>query len=571
LDSKEKFLLRASSQWLQPIILLFLAGLSFLLLRPHTVGIWGDDTTYLIVAKALASGQGYHLISWPSTPPFTKYPPLFPLLLSLFWRLESNFPAVVLWAKLLNVTLSLLALNTLYLLARRTFAFPRSLAAMLCLFVGSNATWLAVNLEVMSEPLYTALALGALYIALQGKAFRSQNATFSSKAVPIQPTQQETKQKTNLSTHGKTWVLLVALSVAAFYTRTIAASLILALGVWLWRQQGKRAACLYWGICLLLGLGWLLWNAQSPTPVIQMDHFYVYSYNQSYFREWWLNSIARQGLGPLLANAVQELPKALLTVLLPFPLPWPTAATAAPPGTNSPLIGPVCLSIVFLTSLFAGLCWMARRLEKMFLPVSTIFFYLLALLAWPSQDQYPRLLVCLLPLLALVLFQLFQLQRRRGMILAIALTMLSLASNLAHLQPVEGNRETLAKNMSTELWGDYLATFKAIREKSPADALFWARPDGLLFLNTGRRAMNFQITPAPGYFQKAPVEHLPQLLAITGTQLEKSGARYILLDPYFMGQQPMDAFIVDWIRLHRNRFRKVYTSPHRHLFVYQVL
>lgn len=559
--SKRKFFFKAPSQYLQPIILIFLGLLSLLMLRPHTIGVWGDDTTYLIAAKALATGQGYHLISAPSAPALAKYPPLFPLVLSGFWRIFPLFPAMILFYKLLNLALSLFALNILYLLARRSFNFPRSVAAVLCLFVGSNATWLSVNLEVLSEPLYLVLTLGALYLA-QSRSMQPQSS--QSDLSPI----SEARAKPDY----RLWVTLIALSVLAFYTRTIAIILMVAMGLWLGQRYGKRAGLIYGGSCLLLCLGWVLWSTQGQAPILHTGNFYVYHYNQSYFREWWLNSIGRQGLWALLSGAVQELPKALLTILLPLNLHWPPPATIEGAGAKQAsnlFIHGLLLSSGLLLGFFAGLRWIATIPAKFHLLLYYVFFYMVALLAWPSQDQYARLLVCIFPVLALLLFQLFH--HRRGTILAIALTMLSLASNLITLQPVEGNRKTLSSTMSLELWDDYQATFKAIREKSPADAIFWARPDGLLFLNTGRRAINFQITPSPAYFQAAPADNVRQLLAITGEQLQKSGARYILLEPYFMAQQPVDELIVDWIRRHRDRFKKVYTSPHRHLFVYRVL
>ena len=52
------------------------------------IGLVRDDATYLVTAKAIASGQGY---------PQTQFPPVFPALLALF-TLVSDQPQ---WLKIL--------------------------------------------------------------------------------------------------------------------------------------------------------------------------------------------------------------------------------------------------------------------------------------------------------------------------------------------------------------------------------------------------------------------------------------------------------------------------------------
>src|SRR5581483_10216076 len=59
---------------------------------PH-LGIWHDDAVYWISAKSLATGGGYRLLNLAGAPPQTKYPPLYPLLLSAVWRVNPQLPA----------------------------------------------------------------------------------------------------------------------------------------------------------------------------------------------------------------------------------------------------------------------------------------------------------------------------------------------------------------------------------------------------------------------------------------------------------------------------------------------
>jgi hypothetical protein len=60
---------------------------------PDAFGTLHDDTLLTVSAKSLAEGQGYRIASWPGAPAQTKYPPLYPLLVSAVWRLSADFPA----------------------------------------------------------------------------------------------------------------------------------------------------------------------------------------------------------------------------------------------------------------------------------------------------------------------------------------------------------------------------------------------------------------------------------------------------------------------------------------------
>ena len=44
--------------------------------------LWGDNAHYIIVAKSLATGQGFRDIQTPGNPPFTFPVPLFPLAIT---------------------------------------------------------------------------------------------------------------------------------------------------------------------------------------------------------------------------------------------------------------------------------------------------------------------------------------------------------------------------------------------------------------------------------------------------------------------------------------------------------
>src|SRR5689334_3230527 len=51
-----------------------------------------DDAVYWVSAKSLADGAGYRVPSLPGQPFAVKYPPVYPLYLSIAWRIDPVFP-----------------------------------------------------------------------------------------------------------------------------------------------------------------------------------------------------------------------------------------------------------------------------------------------------------------------------------------------------------------------------------------------------------------------------------------------------------------------------------------------
>jgi hypothetical protein len=133
--------------------------------RPYPVGIFHDDGVYLILAKALATGQGYHYLHLPGAPAATHYPPAYPLLLGAIWRLAPDFPG--------NLTV-FLALQALQLavaawgicrFAERRLAWPPVAAAALALCATLSLPLLLLAAHLMSEVLFVALLFPFLLAA----------------------------------------------------------------------------------------------------------------------------------------------------------------------------------------------------------------------------------------------------------------------------------------------------------------------------------------------------------------------------------------------------------------------
>src|SRR6266851_9436610 len=121
------------------LVCLLLAGVMIAACGRHIFdprcGEYHDDAIYVSTAKALADGEGYRLAHLPGAPPQTKYPPLYPALLALLWKLGPDFPANLPLLKGLSLLCGVAALALAYLFlvrfcyASRNAAFA---AGLLC-------------------------------------------------------------------------------------------------------------------------------------------------------------------------------------------------------------------------------------------------------------------------------------------------------------------------------------------------------------------------------------------------------------------------------------------------------
>lgn len=119
------------------------------------LGWLDDDGIYAVTAKALAEGQGYVLTHVPGTPPQTKYPPLYPLYLSLWWG--GGFPALLGAQVALLPVLAALAWGWW-----RRQGFGVGVCAAMAGFLVLNPFSVVLGLSLMSEVLFTCLLLASV-------------------------------------------------------------------------------------------------------------------------------------------------------------------------------------------------------------------------------------------------------------------------------------------------------------------------------------------------------------------------------------------------------------------------
>ncbi len=144
--------------------LLILAGVyvlfSALLLDPK-LSTGGDDAVYLILGRALATGQGYANINLPGSPPHTLYPFGLPLMLALVHLLSG--PGSIIVAKLVMVLVGLGSVFFAYRIFERVLHARAPLAGALLV---SLPVVYEHNHHVLTEIPFLSLSLAAVYLLM---------------------------------------------------------------------------------------------------------------------------------------------------------------------------------------------------------------------------------------------------------------------------------------------------------------------------------------------------------------------------------------------------------------------
>jgi len=138
---------------------LLVAGLS-----PHLVPT-GDQATFVLLGRAIASGEGYADAFRPDAPPHTKFPPLLPLLVAPIAARDIEARSFVL-SQSIVLAIAVLGAGFAYVFFRPSGKGVAALLAALLLF---NARFYASSHTLMSDVPFITASLAAL-VALRAAA-----------------------------------------------------------------------------------------------------------------------------------------------------------------------------------------------------------------------------------------------------------------------------------------------------------------------------------------------------------------------------------------------------------------
>jgi 4-amino-4-deoxy-L-arabinose transferase-like glycosyltransferase len=187
--------------------------------------IIGDNAEFMVLARALAEGEGFRYINLPDLRPATKYPPGFPAFLAGWGAI---FGLSIVSMKVNILVCFVLATCMTFLVARKLT--DDVLAALAALLVATSSAVVAYSHQVLSDIPYAFFSLLAIYILLASRK--------------------------------RGWVLAlgIALCIWAYFVRTVGASLVLAGAIFLFRRKQKREALVLLGGFVLVSGLWAIRN-----------------------------------------------------------------------------------------------------------------------------------------------------------------------------------------------------------------------------------------------------------------------------------------------------------------------
>lgn len=340
-----------SAERLLPVALMAVVLLvAVLTVTPWPVGAFQDDAIYTILAKALATGEGYRMINLPGAPHATHYPPGYPAFLAALWRLAPSFPDNIVVFKFANAGWLALAALGAYRFARTQMRWGPAFAAAVALAGSLAIVVLLVTGVVLSEPMFMALLFPALL--LSERAAREGSVRLALAA----------------------GVACGALALV----RTLGAVLVPAAAIVLLRRRHGKAALALIAAAAVLLVPWQLWLGvyQHEIPPVLMGKYGAYG-------PWLVDGYREGGLafahGVVVAN-LQSLDRFLSYALMPV----------------TPVV-PRALAFVFFTGLLAaGLGILVRRA-----PATACFLavYGAVIMLWPFEPD--RFVLAVWPLLTM--------------------------------------------------------------------------------------------------------------------------------------------------------------------------
>ena len=314
---------------------------------PH-FGILQDDGVYLIDSKALAQGAGYRILSLPTQPFDTRYPPLYPMYLSLAWRTMPTFPANLGMAIMLSWLSLPVVLMLAYLWCKR-HAFPVPIKWLVVGLFALNPYVLFFVSNLGSEMLFLVFLLGAILVA-------------------DRPDQGDWRGP----------LLAGAIAGAAYLTRTSGIALLpAAIAYYIWK---KSRGALWFTLGMLPAIGgWTLWSRMHAAPGHDVVTLCYTNYLGYYFMNVGWDNIVQilwRNLSALLESMGSLVfPQAMEEGLLAKLILWPLAVAM--------ILG--CIQMVRhgfgrLYALFGGvslamlLVWHYQPNQRFVLPLAPLLF-----------------------------------------------------------------------------------------------------------------------------------------------------------------------------------------------------
>ncbi len=511
------------------VVFTLVAGSLFMI--PMVTGVFHDDGIYVSTAKSLASDQGYRLINLPDTPSQTKYPPLYPALLSVIWRVWPAFPANIVAMQWLTLLMSAFSIGLCYYYIVTCGYFSRPVALLAALLSATSHYLLYYSSLLLSEMPFAFFLILALFML--DKFVRSDSNRVYDK------------------------LLLIVIIVLPFLTRSIGVVLIPAALTFLFLR--RRLSWLVGIGPVLIVAAWFVWTMHSKesSPI---------AYYYTSYWDWWKDFIGVRvqtrvilfNLISLAYGIVYSGATSLTRLVSWQPRLWPLIAIAGIPA-------------------FIGI-WRGLR-RKEILPW-TISAYLLVVLIWPWPPL--RFTVPVLGfLLCYLLDETWRFVRKlspstgRTALVATASALLVFGNVWQTRAVASFNHKThypttVAYWPSPANWSCFTDAFSWIDSNTKPTDIFASYFDSMVFLYTGRRAFRpLVVAPASPYYGITTLPVTPDQLLGT---LKTGRGRYVLCTPFdrFNDETSLTAMVDEIRRKHPRAVSTVYVGKDTRFKIYKV-
>lgn len=496
----------------------------------RVAGLVHDDVIYLVTAKALALGEGYRIISMPGEPWQIAYPPVYPALLAVVWKLWPEFPANVYAFKALNLPILLACLVLTYQLVTRVYGASRRHGWVVVTLLALSMPFITFADLTMSEPLY----LLALLVALR----------FLEPLV-----ERLEREETPLAPTALVMGFFCALPVLV---RQVGLGLPAAVLFYLLLKRrfrlmvGTAAAT---ALFMLPWQGWIFYLRRSGAP-LSWDYLGWVDENTAGFQ---LGQFVRN----FFENAWTAIARSVPEVVAPILKHEVVVGLASRFGLTGAL---AALSALVVVVVAAGYVLTARRRLRLYHLYIPMYLGLVFLIPWdPTRYVTTVAPFLLLMFVEAALAPVAALDprgawRRLAQVAAVGLIALSLASGAGRIASLARHghfNDALLPPALAAKQADQAAMAEWARKTLPPDALWLHERDPLIYLLTDRQAISYMDGADPRPASVALFERYPTYLVTF------EGAEFKTTHKALIARHP-------------DKVERVYTAPHGTLAVYRV-
>ena len=415
--------------------------------EPFPVGVWVDDGHYVILARALASGEGYRYVNLPGAPFATHFPPGYPAFLAVLTRLAPAFPANVRVFVFANAVFTAATAAGIVVLAHRRLSLPLPVAALAAVTWAMAVPTLMLSTAVMSEPLFLAMLLPALMFA--ERAARDGRA-------------RET-------------VLFALVLAACFLVRSIGVAGCVAFLVVLaarrrWRDLGLAVVATGAAIA-----PWLVWKRLHEVP---LPSAWAGMYGD--YGAWFADGLSSHGI-TLLSHVAAQNARDIVEAFAGY---W----SGGPGSAFRTLLG-----VVMLAAMCAGLAISWRRAP---VTAGTLVGYFGIVLVWPFDPQ--RFVWGIgglwVPLACAAAWRMWEwlaanvASRTKRTIASAALTALALCTPIGFLLAVPTRSWNRVPRQGEEM---LVPILQWVARNTPPDAIIATDAETVVYLYTGRQGVPY--------------------------------------------------------------------------------